>query len=52
MPANILITSKPAKFQILKMEDTVKGHNNGRLKKGNITKNKNLKPFGLKEFTS
>jgi len=46
------MASKPAKFQILKTEDIVEGHNNGRLKEGNITRNESLKPFRLEGFAS
>jgi len=46
------MASKPAEFQILKTEDTAEGHNHGRLKEGNITRNKSLKPFRLEGFAS
>jgi len=50
--ANILTASKPAKFQILKIEDAAEGHNNGRLKEGNIIRNESLEPFRPEGFAS
>ena len=52
MLADILTTSKLAEFQILKIKNAVKGHNNSKLKEGNIIRNESLEPFRLEKFAS